>query len=86
MKPASTYKCVYQDRGASGDNRILYNTDTMRLVKQGSVLYQTQTAGKNPRYFVWAVFAEKATGKQFFFTTTHLDPYLISSRKAQWSS
>ena len=70
----------------SGDNRILYNTDTTRLVKQGSVLYQTQTPGKNRRYFVWAVFAMKATGKQFFFfSTTHLDPYLISSRKAQWS-
>ncbi len=26
----------------------------------------------------------KATGKRFFFTNTHLDPYSIPARKAQW--
>jgi endonuclease/exonuclease/phosphatase family metal-dependent hydrolase len=84
VKPVSTYKCVYQDQGASQDNRILYNTDTVTMLSQGSVKYNTQTAGKNERYFEWAKFKVKATGKQFFFSNTHLDPYSAATRKGQW--
>ncbi len=80
----SSANCVYQYRGASQDNRIFYNTDTVTLVKQGSVKFRAQTAGKNTRYLAWAVFRMKATGKQFFFSNTHLDPYTVSVRKAQW--
>lgn len=80
----SSYNCVHQYRGASQDNRIFYNTDTVTLVRQGSVKFRAQTAGKNPRYLAWAVFRMKATGKQFFFSNTHLDPYTVSVRRAQW--
>lgn len=81
----STYRCTYRNRQASGDNRIMYNTDTLSLVGQGSVRYAAQSAGKNARYLVWATFTVKATGHQFFFTTTHLDPYDVGIRTAQWS-
>ena len=84
VNPLSSSNCVYKYQGASQDNRIFYNTDTVTLVKQGSVKFRAQTAGKNPRYLAWAVFRMKATGKQFFFTNTHLDPYTVSVRKAQW--
>ena len=84
VNSASSANCVYKNRGASQDNRILYNTDTVTLVRAGSVKYTHQTAGKNTRYLAWAVFTMKATGKQFFFTNTHLDPYTVSVRKAEW--
>ncbi len=80
----SSANCVYQNRGASQDTRILYNTDTVTLVKQGSVKYANQTAGKNTRYLAWAIVRMKANGKQLFFTSTHLDPYTVSVRRAQW--
>lgn len=81
---ASSANCVYTSRGASQDNRILYNTDTVTLVKQGSVKYAHQTAGKNTRYLAWAIVRMKATGKQLFFANTHLDPYTESVRRAEW--
>lgn len=85
VKASSTYNCVYQDRQASQDNRIIYNTDRVSLVRQGAVRFPTQTEGKNERYLAWAVFSVKATGKQFFFTDTHLDPYSAATRQAQWN-
>jgi endonuclease/exonuclease/phosphatase family metal-dependent hydrolase len=84
-RPHSSYNCAATYRGASQDNRIMYNTKRVTLVRQGAVRFPTQTPGKNERYLAWAVFAMKDTGKQFFFTTTHLDPYSIATRKAQWS-
>ena len=84
VKPASTYKCVYRNQGASQDNRILYNTATVTMLSQGSVKYRTQTAGKNARYFEWAKFKVKATGKRFFFSNTHLDPYSAATRRGEW--
>ena len=84
VKDTSNQNCVYQYRGASGDNRIIYNTDTVSLVSQGSMLYKAQTTGKNPRWLVWAKLKMKATGTDFLFTNTHLDPYSLNVRKAQW--
>lgn len=84
VNPSSTYKCVYQNRGAALDNRIFYDTDTVSLVKQGSYRFPTQTAGKYERYLIWAVLKMKATGRQFLFTNTHLDPYSSATRVAQW--
>lgn len=84
VNSASSANCVYQNRGASQDTRILYNTDTVTLVKQGSVKFVHQTAGQNVRYLAWAVFTVKANGRQVFFTSTHLDPYTESVRRAEW--
>jgi endonuclease/exonuclease/phosphatase family metal-dependent hydrolase len=84
VNPRSTYKCAYKNQNASGSNRILYNTRTVTMVKQGAITYTNATAGKPKRYLAWAVFKMKATGKQFFFANTHLDPYGITARKKQW--
>ena len=84
-RPRSTYKCVAKNQGASGSNRILYDTRTVTLVKQGSVTFSSRSAGKPYRYLAWAVLKMKATGKSFFFTNTHLDPYTIEARLGQWN-
>lgn len=81
---SSSQHCRYSYRGAAQDNRILYNTRTLRMVHQGGVRYHRQSAGKNPRYLAWAVFRSRVNGKRFLFTDTHLDPYNARVRKAQW--
>jgi endonuclease/exonuclease/phosphatase family metal-dependent hydrolase len=84
VRPRSTYKCVAKNQGSAGDNRIFYNTRTVSLVRQGAVTYSSHASGKPNRYMAWAVLKMKATGKSFFFTNTHLDPYSVSARKKQW--
>lgn len=84
VRATSSGNCTYQDRGAALDNRILFDTDTLSLVRQGSYKYATQTAGKYERYLAWAVLRVKATGRQFLFTNTHLDPYSNTTKVAQW--
>ena len=83
VKPASTYKCVYQDRGASQDTRIMYNTDTVSMESQGSLLFRAQSPG-NPRYLAWAIFKLNSNGREFLFTNTHLTPSSSPVRQAQW--
>ena len=85
VKPRSTYKCKHKNQNASGSNRIFYNTRTVSMVRQGAITYTARTRGKSQRHLAWAVFRMKATGKQFFFSNTHLDPYNISVRKKQWN-
>jgi endonuclease/exonuclease/phosphatase family metal-dependent hydrolase len=82
--PVSTYKCKAKNMGASGDNRILYDTRRVSLVRAGAMTYSSHAAGKSPRHLAWAVLRMKTTGRQFLFTTTHLDPYSIPARKKQW--
>jgi endonuclease/exonuclease/phosphatase family metal-dependent hydrolase len=82
VNPKTSYNCVYQDRGASGGDRIYYNTDTLDLVSQGAYQYR---AYSTKRYsFAYAVLQVKATGNRFFFVSTHLDPPDRSVRMAQW--
>lgn len=85
VKSTSSKNCAYKYRGASADTRIMYNTDTVTKVSQGSYKFASQTAGKQDRYMAWAVFELKSTGKKFLFVNTHLDPASIASRKAEWS-
>jgi endonuclease/exonuclease/phosphatase family metal-dependent hydrolase len=84
VKPASTYKCVYKNQNSSGDNRIFYDTTKISMINQGATTYSAHAAGKPERYLAWATLQQKATGKRFLFTTTHLDPYDISARQKQW--
>lgn len=84
VSPRSTYKCVYKDQDSAGDNRIYYHKDRVTLVREGAITYADKASGKPDRYLGWAVFKMKATGKQFFFANTHLDPYSITARKKQW--
>ncbi len=60
-------------RGAGLDSRIIYNTETMTLIKQGSVLLPTGKGANIRRYLVWATFRQNSTGKVFLFGNTHLD-------------
>ncbi len=83
--PSSTYKCRKKNQNASGSNRILYNTRTVSMLKQGAVTYSAKASGKPSRFLAWAILRMKATGKQFLFTNTHLDPYSIPARKKQWN-
>ena len=85
QKATSSTSCVPVYRGASNGTRILYNTDTLDMVAQGSMRYAHQTAGKQDRYLAWGVFRLKATGGEFLFTDTHLDSYTPSVRVAQWN-
>jgi endonuclease/exonuclease/phosphatase family metal-dependent hydrolase len=66
-----TTNCVYSNRGASKGTKILYNSSTVQLVKQGSKLLAGSTAA-DPRFLAWAVLKQKSTGKTFLFGNAHL--------------
>lgn len=84
QRSTSSKNCTYVDRGSALSNRILYDTDTLSLVSQGSLKYTAQSAGKYDRYLEWAVLKTRSTGREFLFTNTHLDPYSTTNRAAQW--
>ena len=76
--------CRYQDRGASKGTRIFFNTDTTKLVSQGSKKLPG-CSGCNERYVAWAVLEQKSTGQKFFFAETQLQygSSYYNLRKAQ---
>ena len=83
VKADYSSNCTYQYRGASGDNRILYDADTISLVSQGAYKYPTQISG-GMRTLAYAVLEVKATGKQFLFTDTHLEVSDAAVREQEW--
>ncbi|GAB3989816.1 endonuclease/exonuclease/phosphatase family protein [Nocardioides marmoraquaticus] len=83
-RAASSYRCDYRDQGSALSNRIIFDRGLLSVVSKGSMKYAAQTAGKYDRYLEWAVFSVRATGKRFLFTNTHLDPYSVANREAQW--
>jgi endonuclease/exonuclease/phosphatase family metal-dependent hydrolase len=78
----SSSNCVYQDNQASNATRILYNTDTISMVSQGSYEYQAQGPG-NKQFLAYAVLRTRASGREFLFTDTHLTPTSPTVRRAQ---
>lgn len=50
---------------------MIYNSDTMELIESDSFAYEM--GDPRLRRVVWAVFEDKATGKRFAVTNTHLD-------------
>jgi endonuclease/exonuclease/phosphatase family metal-dependent hydrolase len=84
VRPDTSYKCVYRNRGASYGDRILFNRETVALLSQGSTRYTVQGPGADTRYVVWAVFRQLATGHDFVFVSTHLRAGAQSVRHAQW--
>jgi endonuclease/exonuclease/phosphatase family metal-dependent hydrolase len=84
LKATSSAACVPTYRGASNSTRIIYDTDRLDLVAQGSMKYAAQAAGKIDRYLAWGVFRVRATGGELFFADTHLDSYDPAVRVAQW--
>ena len=83
-KARTQYRCKKTNRGSSHSDRILYNTRTLALVDQGSLKYKAQKSGASPQHMGWAVLRTLATGSEFLFTTTHLEPKVESLRRAQW--
>ena len=83
-KARTQYKCVKVDRGSSHSDRIYYNKRTLALVSQGAYKYRAQRSGTSPAHLGWAVLSSLATGSQFLFVTTHLEPKDQGVRAAQW--
>ena len=67
----SPYKLTEYRRGASPDVRTIYNSDRLKLIKQGTIALPR---GASKRFLGWAIFEQKSTGKRFFFSNTHLEP------------
>ena len=65
------YKLTEYGRKISPDVRIVYNSERVELVKQGTIALPR---GDSARFLNWAVFEQKSSGKRFFFTNTHLEP------------
>lgn len=83
-KARTQYNCKKVDRGASHSDRIYYNKRTISLVSQGAMQYKAQRSGTSPAHLGWAVLQSLATGSQFLFVTTHLEPKDEGIRAAQW--
>lgn len=61
--------------GGSSSDRIIYNSDRLKLLAQGARKLDGRSAGSGSgRYVVWARFRDLRTGKVFYFFSTHLEP------------
>lgn len=62
--------------GAGQNDRILYRTDRLNLLRQGSRKLDDRASYANgkARFMIWAEFADQRTGKRFLFVNTHLEP------------
>jgi endonuclease/exonuclease/phosphatase family metal-dependent hydrolase len=74
VNPSTSTGCVYANQGASQGSRIIYNPNSVEIVKSGSRALPMLDSAENPRYFAWAIAKQKSTGKLFFFGDTHLSP------------
>jgi endonuclease/exonuclease/phosphatase family metal-dependent hydrolase len=83
-RPASSHRCRFAYKGASGSERILYNTRTLKQVRRGFVRYTRQSATHKNMGMAWSVLRSRVNGHTFLFTSTHLDPPNRSIRVAQW--
>lgn len=83
VKADYSSNCTYQYRGASGDNRILYDADKISLVSQGSYKYTAQVTN-GMRHLAYAVLQVKSTGTKFLFTDTHLEVADATVREQEW--
>jgi endonuclease/exonuclease/phosphatase family metal-dependent hydrolase len=83
-RPASRHRCRFAYKGASGSERILYNTRTLRQVRRGFVRYDRQSSTHKNMGMAWSVLRSRVNGHRFLFTSTHLDPGNPRVRVAQW--
>ncbi len=72
VSASTTYKCVAKDQGASKGTKIIYNSATVTIVRQGSLLL-SQASGSKERYLAWAVVHHIASGKDVMFANVHLE-------------
>ena len=82
-KKSTSYKnCDKRNNGASADVRIVYNTDRLTLLDQGSKQLDNEKATSGPRFVAWAIFADKRDGRKFFFATAHTEPGQSKAKRA----
>ncbi len=85
LDAGGSYALVDENPDTSRQTRILYDTSVVTPVSSGYHLYKTQPASYlDRRHLVWAVFTINATGRQFFFSTTHLMNDSPAGQRAQW--
>jgi endonuclease/exonuclease/phosphatase family metal-dependent hydrolase len=84
LNPTTGYHCRYRNRGASHNERILYNTSTLTLMHRGFVKYSRQSTSSRNMGMAWVILRSKLNGSSFLFTSTHLDPPNRVVRVAQW--
>ena len=79
----TSYKsCDEVDNGASADVRIIYNTERLTLLDQGSRQLDNEKATSGPRFVAWAIFADRVDGRRFFFATAHTEPGQSKAKRA----
>lgn len=69
--------------GAGQNDRILYRTDRLELLRQGSRKLDTKGsyAVGTARFVTWAEFRDLTTGKRFLLFNTHLEPLATAGKK-----
>lgn len=84
-RSGGSFAVTNPDIRASRDTRIVYNTDSLALLREGAYEYHAQSGGPNDqRFLVWAVFRIRETGTEFFFATTHLVNKVPDLQTKQW--
>ncbi|SKB08787.1 endonuclease/exonuclease/phosphatase family protein [Aeromicrobium choanae] len=63
--------CTTSPSASSSDNRTVYDSRVLEVVRHGSRALSSATSTK--RTLDWTVFRVRATGRQFVFANTHLD-------------
>ncbi|MDQ7993617.1 MAG: endonuclease/exonuclease/phosphatase family protein, partial [Propionicimonas sp.] len=81
-KTTSYKSCRKVDNGASADVRIIYNTERLTLVSQGSRQLDKEKATSGPRFLAWAILEDKLDGRQFFFANAHTEPGQSKAKRA----
>jgi endonuclease/exonuclease/phosphatase family metal-dependent hydrolase len=70
-RTAAWRRCLDGEAKGSSDNRIIYNSTTVKLLSQGFGNLSSATSTR--RTVAWAVLEQRATQRRFFVATTHLD-------------
>jgi endonuclease/exonuclease/phosphatase family metal-dependent hydrolase len=84
VNASTSYNCTYQNRGVSGNDRIMFNADKLAMISQGGYAFPTQIAGSSPRHLAYATLQVKRTGDRFLFVSAHLESRSETVRYAQW--
>lgn len=63
--------CTTSPSRSSSDNRTIYDSRVLAVVRQG--VRRLSSATSTPRTLDWTVFRVLATGREFVFANTHLD-------------
>ncbi|MDR1767433.1 MAG: hypothetical protein LBR32_03210 [Propionibacteriaceae bacterium] len=76
---------TWKDTGGNGADFLVYKSNKLEVVKQGwkDIATEKIKSQQLARGVSWAVFRQKATGRQFFVISTHLNPYKSAKIRKQ---